>query len=108
MNASLLLDDPVSHQLQALTILVWQLRNEVGQLRSKNAQLRRQIRELKCDVGYWKSRHSDAVGRRDAGLLHRLAMLLVQLDLTVVHKVSGRVPRPSRDRAKIASLTFAG
>jgi transposase len=65
MNASLLLDDPVAGQLQALTDLVGQLRDEVGQLRSENAQLRRQVRELKCDVGYWKSRHADAVDRND-------------------------------------------
>ena len=63
MNASLLLADPVTEQLQTLTVLVQQLRDEVGQLRTENAQLRQQVSELKCDVGYWKSRHADAVGR---------------------------------------------
>ena len=62
MNASLLAN-PVSEQLHVLTALVWQLRDEVGQLRSENAQLRQQVSELKCDVGYWKSRHADAVAR---------------------------------------------
>jgi transposase len=63
MNASLLLADPVAEQLLALTSLVQELREEVGQLRAENAQLRQQVSELKCDVGYWKSRHADAVGR---------------------------------------------
>jgi transposase len=27
------------------------------------AELRREVRELRCDVGYWKSRHADAVQR---------------------------------------------
>src|SRR3989339_157167 len=27
------------------------------------AELRREVSELRCDVGYWKSRHADAVGR---------------------------------------------
>jgi transposase len=63
MNAPLLLADPVADQLHALAALVQQLRDEVGELRSENAQLRRQVGELKCDVGYWKSRHADAVGR---------------------------------------------
>lgn len=63
MNSSLLLADPVAAQLHALTTLVQELRDEVGQIRAQNAQLRQQVRELKCDVGYWKSRHADAVGR---------------------------------------------
>jgi transposase len=62
MNASLLAP-PVSEQLHELTTLVWQLREEVGQLRTENAQLRQQVSELKCDVGYWKRMHSDAVAR---------------------------------------------
>ena len=60
MHASLLLDDPVSDQLHALTALVEQVRGEVGQLRLENAQLRQQVSELKCDVGYWKSRQLKA------------------------------------------------
>ena len=27
------------------------------------AELRREVSELRCDVGYWKSRHADAVQR---------------------------------------------
>lgn len=27
------------------------------------AELRREVSQLRCDVGYWKSRHADAVGR---------------------------------------------
>ena len=63
MNASLLLADPYADQLRALTALVQELRDEVRQLRAENAQLGQQVRELKCEVGYWKSRHADAVGR---------------------------------------------
>jgi transposase len=63
MSASLLVADPVTEQLQTLTALVQQLRDEVGQLRTENAQLRQQVSELKCDAGYWKSRHADTVGR---------------------------------------------
>ncbi len=63
MNAPLLLCDTVADQLHALTAMVQELRDEVDQLRCENAQLRRQVCELKCDVGYWKSRHADAVGR---------------------------------------------
>jgi chromosome segregation ATPase len=63
MNASLLLAKPVSGQLHAITALVRQLRDEVGQLRSENAKLRQQVSELKCDVGYRNSRHADAIAR---------------------------------------------
>ena len=63
MNASLLLADPVDDQLHALTTLVQELRDEVEQLRAENAELRLQVSMLKCDVGYWKSRHADAVSR---------------------------------------------
>ena len=63
MNASLFLADPVADQLHALTTLVQELRDEVGQLRAENAQLRQQVCELKCDAGYWKSRHADAIDR---------------------------------------------
>ncbi|TWU42628.1 hypothetical protein Poly41_09270 [Novipirellula artificiosorum] len=36
---------------------------EVSDLRSENADLRQQVRELRCDVGYWKSMHARAVQR---------------------------------------------
>jgi transposase len=29
------------------------------------AELRREVRELRCDVGYWKSRHADALQRNE-------------------------------------------
>jgi transposase len=56
MSASLLERNLVDEQLQSLTTLVEQLRQEVGELRRENA-------ELRCEVGYWKSRHADAVKR---------------------------------------------
>jgi transposase len=56
MSASLVEQIPVDEQLQSLTTLVEQLRQEVGELRRENA-------ELRCEVGYWKSRHADAVKR---------------------------------------------
>ena len=47
MHASLLLADPLPDQLDALTVLVNELRGEVQQLRAENAQLRQQVCELK-------------------------------------------------------------
>jgi transposase len=68
MSASLLQSDVFHDQLQSLTALVEQLRQEVSELRAENAvlrqenaELRQQVSELKCEVGYWKSRHADAV-----------------------------------------------
>ena len=63
MVASLLERNPIDQQLLSLTALVEQLQQEVGELRRENAQLRQQVSELRCDVGYWKSRHSDALQR---------------------------------------------
>jgi transposase len=70
MSASTLERTSVDEQLRSLAAVVEQLRQEVGELRSENAELRRenaelrqQVRELRCDVGYWKSRHVDAVKR---------------------------------------------
>src|SRR4030065_1159409 len=34
-------------------------------LEGKLAELRRAVSELRCDVGYWKSRHADAVKRNE-------------------------------------------
>ena len=62
--------NPVEQQLESLRALVEELRREVGELRAEdaelrreNAELRQQVSSLKCDVGYWKSRHADAVER---------------------------------------------
>ena len=62
--------NPVDQQLDSLRALVEELRREVGKLRAENAELRRenaelrqQVNCLKRDVGYWKSRHADAVER---------------------------------------------
>lgn len=63
MNA--LLKEPVASvdQIQALWLTVEQLRAEVTELRRENSSLRQQVRELLSEVGYWKSRHADAVKR---------------------------------------------
>ncbi len=63
MSASVLERNLVDEQLRSLTALVGQLRQEVGELRHENAELHQQVRELRGDVGYWKSRHADAVER---------------------------------------------
>ena len=63
MSASVLERNSVDEQLRSLTTLVGQLRQKVGELRHENAALRQQVRELRGDVGYWKSRHADAVER---------------------------------------------
>ena len=55
--------NPVDEQLESLRALVEELRREVGELRAENADRRQQVSSLKCDVGYWKSRHADAVER---------------------------------------------
>ena len=55
--------NPVDEQLESLRVLLEELRREVGELRAENAELRQQVSSLKCDVGYWKSRHADAVER---------------------------------------------
>lgn len=63
MNASCLESDSLAEQVQSLLSVVDRLRAEVTDLRRENSALRRQVRELRCDVGYWKSRHADAVRR---------------------------------------------
>jgi transposase len=37
----------------------------VAELREEIAGLRREVSELRCEVGYWKSRHADAVKRNE-------------------------------------------
>jgi FtsZ-binding cell division protein ZapB len=70
MSAAVLDRTSIDEQLRWLEAVVELLRQEVGDLRSENAELRRenaelrqQVSELHCDVGYWKSRHADAVKR---------------------------------------------
>ena len=78
MSASVLERTSIDEQLRWLAAVVEQLRQEVGDLRSENAErqrenteLRQQVSELRCDVGYWKSRHADAV-KRDVTLHENL------------------------------------
>jgi peptidoglycan hydrolase CwlO-like protein len=73
MHASLLEHPAVEDQLRSLTALVLQLQQEVGELRQENVGLRRQVSELQCEVGYWKSQHARAVERN--------AKLQAELDL---------------------------
>ena len=61
MNALLMERNPAD--VQSLTVLVQQLREEVAELRRENVELRQRVRELRCDVGYWKSMHGRAVER---------------------------------------------
>ena len=42
------------------------LQGEVGQLRRENEELRKQVGQLRCDSGYWKSRHADALQRNES------------------------------------------
>ena len=63
MSASLLERNPVDGQLRSLTALVRQLQQDVCGLRRENADLRQQVSELRCDVGYWKSLPARAVQR---------------------------------------------
>ncbi len=72
MRALHLERNPVDEQLESLRALVEELRRDVGELRAENAELRRenaelrqQVNALRCDVGYWKSRHADAVKRNE-------------------------------------------
>src|SRR3954462_5242874 len=46
-----------------LMLLVTQWRQEVAELRAEVHHLRRDNLELRQQVGYWKSRHRDALGR---------------------------------------------
>ena len=55
--------NPVDEQLESLRVLLEELRREVSELRTENAELRQQVSSVKCDVGYWNSRHADAVER---------------------------------------------
>src|ERR1700757_3222280 len=49
-----------------LALLVVRVQAEVDQLRAEVVQLRRENLELRQQVGYWRSRHADAVRRNDA------------------------------------------
>ena len=46
-----------------LILLVKEWRQEVAELRAEVQRLQRENLELRQQVGYWKSRHRDAVGR---------------------------------------------
>ena len=63
MNASLLHTDSLAEQVQSLLAAVDRLQAQVVYLRRENAELRQQLRELRCEVGYWKSMHARAVER---------------------------------------------
>src|SRR3954464_9487924 len=52
-----------SDSLPALIALVEDLRQEVAGLRAEVQGLRRENLELRQQVGYWKSRHRDALSR---------------------------------------------
>jgi transposase len=106
MSASTLERTCVDEQLRSLAAVIEQLRQEVGELRSENAELRRenaelrqQVRELRCDVGYWKSRHADAV-KRNAKLQDELDLAkaeIRQLKAERFGKLSEK--QSSRDRS---------
>jgi transposase len=53
----------IEEQVRSLTALVQRLQQDVGELRQENAGLRRQVSELRCEVGYGKSQHARAVER---------------------------------------------
>ena len=64
MNTFLLPEtSSLAELVQSLLATVECLRNDVAELRQENSDLRQQVLELQCDVGYWKSRHADAVQR---------------------------------------------
>ena len=63
MKAALLESPAVEEQIRSLTALVLQLQQDVDELRQENAGFHRQVSELKCEVGYWKSQHARAVER---------------------------------------------
>jgi len=50
------LREPDSQDVTNERVLVLELREEIS-------RLRREVSELRCDAGYWKSRHADAVKR---------------------------------------------
>ena len=63
MVASLLESVSLDEQVRSLLAEVQSLRSEVADLRSENAKLQQQVSDLRCESGYWKSRHADAVRR---------------------------------------------
>ena len=63
MVASLLESVSLAEQVRSLLAEVQSLRSEVADLRSENAKLQQQVSDLRCEAGYWKSRHADAVRR---------------------------------------------
>lgn len=65
MDASQVQSDSLDEQVRTLLGAVDRLQADVGQLRSENEELREQVSKLRCDAGYWKSRHTDAVKRNE-------------------------------------------
>jgi len=60
----ILLEEPCqTSELPGWRDLVRELRQEVAELRAEVASLRRENSELRQQVGYWKSRHADALRR---------------------------------------------
>jgi len=55
--------DSLAEQVESLLSAVDRLQAEVVSLRRQNSQLQQQVRELRCEVGYWKSMHARAVER---------------------------------------------
>jgi len=81
----------LSEQVQSLLATGECPRNEVAELQQENSDLRQQVRELRCDVVYWKSRHADAV--------KRIVILQAELDQAkaeIRQLKSERGPRSSR------------
>lgn len=60
----ILLEEPCqTSELHGWRDLVREVRQEVAELRAEVASLRRENSELRQQVGYWKSRHADALRR---------------------------------------------
>lgn len=57
--------DSLADQVRSLLGAVDRLQSEVGHLRRENEELRKQVGSLRCDAGYWKSRHADALKRNE-------------------------------------------
>lgn len=58
---------------------------EVAALRGEVQELRRLVVELRCEAGYWKSRHADALGRNES-LREELAHAKAE-----IRKLNGRL-----------------
>ena len=61
------------------------LTTEVAVLRGEVQELRRLVAELRCEAGYWKSRHADAL-KRNESLQEELAQAKAE-----IRKLNGRL-----------------